>query len=143
MGLWSDFKEFAIKGNMLDLAIGVIIGGAFGKIINSLVTDIIMPPFGFVLGSLDFKDMKHTFRPEIKDPLTNKVLPPVTMNYGNFIQTFVEFFIIAFSIFMVVQLIEKMKKRMEKQKAAEEAIAPPTADVLLLTEIRDLLKEKK
>ena len=142
MGLWSDFKAFAIKGNMLDLAIGVVIGAAFGKIIGSLVSDIIMPPFGFILGRIDFKEMKYSL-PPVKDLATGKLMPPVTINYGNFIQTMVEFFIVAFAIFMFVQLIERLKKRMALQKAVEEAAAPPTADVLLLTEIRDLLKEQK
>lgn len=145
MGLWSDFKSFAIKGNMLDLAIGVVVGGAFGKIINSLVADIIMPPIAaYVLGTVNFSDMKIPLKPESVDA-TGKAVPAITLNYGSFLQITFEFFVIAFSIFMFIKLIERMKKAAAKEEAVAEAAAPPAPaeDVVLLTEIRDLLKNKQ
>ena len=140
MGMFSDFKKFAIQGNMLDLAIGIIIGGAFGKIINSIVADLIMPPFGYLLKGVDFKDMKYSLQPEIKDAAGKVTQAAINVGYGAFIQVCIEFVIIAFSIFMVVKLIERMKRN----DAAEVAAAPPpapSAEIVLLTEIRDALKK--
>ena len=138
--MFSDFKKFAIQGNMLDLAIGIIIGGAFGKIINSIVADLIMPPFGYLLKGVDFKDMKYSLQPEIKDAAGKVTQAAINVGYGAFIQVCIEFVIIAFSIFMVVKLIERMKRN----DAAEVAAAPPpapSAEIVLLTEIRDALKK--
>ena len=138
------FKEFAIKGNVIDMAVGVIIGGAFGKIVTSLVNDIVMPFFGYLTAGMDFKSLKWVLSPAvIEDGVTKKAEAAVL--YGNFIQNVIDFFIIAFSIFMVINLITKAKEiAIRKEEAAEEA-APeepkgPSQEELL-TEIRDLLKE--
>lgn len=132
MGLISEFKDFINKGNVLDLAVGVVIGGAFGKIINSLVNDIIMPPIGLMIGGVDFKEIKLTIKEAAGE------VPPVTVNIGNFIQMMIEFLIIAFAIFMVV----KAANRMRKQQAAAPAAPPaPSNEEVLLKEIRDLLKK--
>lgn len=132
--MWKKFKEFAFKGNAIDLAIGVVIGTAFSKIVNSLVADIIMPIIGFLTGGLDFTSfaIKITDDPEA-----------AALTYGNFIQNVVDFFIIAFSIFLVIFITGKIKERFIKkqEEVVEEAPAAPT-EAELLAEIRDLLKEK-
>ncbi len=122
-----DFKDFAMKGNVIDLAVGVIIGGAFGKIVSSLVDDIIMPLVGLATGGVDFKSLTTKFG-------------EATLNYGLFIQNIVDFFIVAFSIFVALRVIMKFKK---KEEEAPAAAPEPTKEEILLTEIRDLLKEKK
>ena len=128
-----DFKEFAFKGNVLDMAIGVIIGAAFGKIVTSLVNDLIMPIISILIGGLNFTDLKYVITPKHGDIAENAIA------YGSFIQNVVNFFIIAFCIFMFVKLIEKFKKKEEvKVEAPKKA-----DDVVLLEEIRDLLKAKK
>ncbi|MGJ0492269.1 large-conductance mechanosensitive channel protein MscL [Methylobacter sp.] len=132
MSILREFKEFAIKGNAIDMAIGIIIGAAFGKIISSLVDDIIMPPIGVLVGGVDFTKLAVTLKEATTDA------PAVTLNYGNFIQTLVDFTIIAFAIFMLVKLINRLRR---KQETAPEPI--PTKEELLLAEIRDLLKERK
>jgi len=134
MSILKEFKEFAVKGNAVDMAVGIIIGAAFGKIISSMVADVIMPPIGLLVGGVDFTKLAVTLK-EAEDKV-----PAVTLNYGNFIQTTVDFTIIAFAIFMVVKLLNKLKKEEVAAPAAEPA---PTKEELLLTEIRDLLKEKK
>ena len=139
MSILKDFKDFAVKGNMIDLAVGIIIGAAFGKIIASLVSDIIMPPIGLLLGGMNFTDIHITMKDAIIDPSSGKILKEaVNLKVGNFIQALVDFTIIAFSIFMIVKGITKMKKQ-----KAEAPVAPPapTKDQELLTEIRDLLKK--
>lgn len=138
MGIIKEFKEFAMRGNVVDMAVGIIIGGAFGKIISSFVADVLMPPIGLLLGGTDFTGLKIT----LKDPVMEAdkvVAPAVTLNYGQFIQVTIDFLIIAFAIFMLIKLMNRMKK------AKEEAPAPPPApskEEVLLTEIRDLLKKK-
>ena len=128
-----DFKEFAFKGNVLDMAIGVIIGGAFGKIVTSLVNDLIMPIISILIGGLNFTDLKYVITPKHGDIAENAIA------YGSFIQNVVNFLIIAFCIFLFVRLIEKFKKKEEvKVEAPKKA-----DDVVLLEEIRDLLKAKK
>ena len=128
-----DFKEFAFKGNVLDMAIGVIIGGAFGKIVTSLVNDLIMPIISILIGGLNFTDLKYVITPKHGDIAENAIA------YGSFIQNVVNFFIIAFCIFLFVRLIEKFKKKEEvKVEAPKKA-----DDIVLLEEIRDLLKAKK
>ena len=128
-----DFKEFAFKGNVLDMAIGVIIGTAFGKIVTSLVADLIMPIISLLTGGLNFTDLKYVITPKHGDIAENAIA------YGSFIQNVVDFLIIAFCIFMFVRLIEKFKKKEEvKVEAPKKA-----DDVVLLEEIRDLLKAKK
>lgn len=133
------FTDFAVKGNMIDLAVGIIIGAAFGKIIASLVSDIIMPPIGLLLGGVNFTDIHVTMKDAIVDPATGKILKEaVNLKIGNFIQTLVDFSIIAFSIFMIVKGVAHMK---EKKTQALGAAPPPTKDQELLMEIRDLLKK--
>ena len=140
MKLLDEFKAFAMRGNVLDMAVGVIIGGAFGKIVSSLVADIIMPPIGLLVGGVNFSDLNWEMKSAVLDA-SNKVLTPaVTLNYGNFLQTTFDFLIIAFSIFMFIKLINNFAKK------KEEAPAPPpvpSKEEVLLTEIRDLLKEKQ
>jgi large conductance mechanosensitive channel len=133
MGMLKEFKEFAVKGNVIDLAVGVIIGGAFGKIVSSFVADIIMPPIGVIVGGMDFSKLAVTLKEKVGDT------PAVTLNYGNFLQALVDFTIVAFAIFIAVKMINSMKKA---EAAAPEAPAAPTKEELLLTEIRDLLKNK-
>ena len=133
MSILKEFKEFAVKGNAVDMAVGIIIGAAFGKIISSLVADVVMPPIGVLVGGMDFTKLAVTLKDKVGD------VPAVTLNYGNFIQTMVDFTIIAFAIFMVVKLINKLKKQEEDAPAAP---SEPTKEELLLTEIRDLLKAK-
>ncbi len=150
----SDFKKFAMKGNVIDMAVGVIIGGAFGKIVTSIVNDIIMPPIGLLVGGVNFKDLKlvmQAAKPEVLNEAGEVVTPAVaevTLNYGNFLQQTFDFLIIAMSIFIVIKVITKVnemtKKKEEEAKSAAPAPAPaPSAEEKLLTEIRDLLKEKK
>lgn len=129
-----DFKEFAFKGNVLDMAIGVIIGGAFGKIVTSLVNDLIMPIISILIGGLNFTDLKYVITPKHGDIAENAIA------YGSFIQNVVNFFIIAFCIFIFVRLIERFKK---KEDAKVEEAPAKADDVVLLEEIRDLLKAKK
>ncbi|TGE39401.1 large-conductance mechanosensitive channel protein MscL [Desulfosporosinus fructosivorans] len=138
MGFIKEFKEFATKGNVMDLAVGIIIGSAFGKIISSLVADIIMPPIGLIVGGVKFTDLKLTLKAAGEDS-TGKVSEAVTLNVGNFIQAAFDFLIIAAAIFLIVKVINKLKR-----KKAEEPPAPkgPTVEVQLLTEIRDLLQKK-
>ncbi|MBQ8672971.1 MAG: large-conductance mechanosensitive channel protein MscL [Bacteroides sp.] len=146
-----DFKAFAMKGNVVDMAVGVIIGGAFGKIVTSVVNDIIMPPIGLLVGGVDFKELKWVMKeavPEKLDEAGNVVqqaVAEVTLNYGNFLQQTFDFLIIAFSIFCFVSLLKKAteKKKKEEAPAAPPAPPAPSKEEVLLTEIRDLLKEKK
>ena len=136
-----EFKAFAMKGNVVDMAVGVIIGGAFGKIVSSVVADVIMPPLGLLIGGVNFTDLKWVMKPaEVVD---GKEIAAVTLNYGNFLQATFDFLIIAFSIFMFIKLITKLTEK----KKAETPAPPPAPPVLskeevLLTEIRDILKEK-
>jgi large conductance mechanosensitive channel len=125
--MWNEFKKFALKGNVMDLAVGVVIGGAFGKIVSSLVNDIIMPLVGILLGGVDFTGLSY--------PVGN-----ATLKYGAFIQTIVDFFIIAFSIFLFIKLFNKLAFKKEEEK--KEEIPAPTKEEVLLTEIRDLLKQQ-
>ena len=132
-----EFKDFAVKGNAVDMAVGVIIGGAFGKIVSSIVNDLIMPPIGWIIGGIDFKDLKYDMP---VNPL-NEGGEPVSIAYGNFIQTCLDFFIIAFCVFLLVRAIMKLSRKKE-EPAAPPAPAEPSAAVKLLTEIRDALKNK-
>lgn len=137
-----DFKEFALKGNVVDMAIGVIIGGAFGKIVTSLVNDIIMPLVSLCTGSMKFSDLSTVLRPEVKDAAGVVVQEAVTFNYGMFIQNIVDFFIIALCIFIALRYTMKFMKK--EEKVEETAPAPePTKEEVLLTEIRDLLAKKQ
>lgn len=138
--MWKEFKEFAFKGNVLDMSIGVIIGGAFGKIVTSLVNDIIMPFFGFITAGTDFTSLKLVLSPAELDAAGAVLKPEAAIMYGNFIQNIFDFFIVAFCIFFFVQQISKLKKKNE-EPAPEPAPAGPTTEELL-SEIRDLLKQQ-
>jgi large conductance mechanosensitive channel len=135
MGLMQEFKEFALKGNVVDLAVGLIIGGGFGKIISSLVEDVIMPPVGLLTGGVNFTDLKLVLNSAALGA-TGDLAKAVTINYGKFIQVSFDFIILAFCVFMLVKVMNKMKR-------AEAVAAPaaPAPDVVLLTEIRDLLRK--
>ena len=143
MSFFGEFKEFVSRGNVLDMAVGVVIGGAFGKIVSSVVNDILMPPIGLLLGGVDFTDLKVVLQPEKVDELGEVVTPLVTLNYGSFIQTIVDFLIIAFAIFTMIKGINKLKRMAEPEEPkAPEAPAHKPDDVVLLEEIRDLLKKQ-
>ena len=133
MGMMKEFKTFAMRGTVVDMAVGIVIGGAFGKIISSFVADVVMPPLGMLLGKVNFSELAITLQAASGD------VAAVTLNYGKFIQTLVDFIIIAFAIFMVVKGMNSMKK---KEEAAPAAPAAPPKEEVLLTEIRDLLKQK-
>ena len=134
-----EFKEFAMKGNVIDLAVAVIIGGAFGKIVSSFVADIVMPLIGLLLGGVNFADLKWVIKEAVMENGVEKVAA-ATLNYGNFIQVTIDFLIIALAIFMAIKAMNSMKK---KEEPAPEAPAAPSAEETLLGEIRDLLKTKK
>ena len=135
-----EFKDFAVKGNAVDMAVGVIIGGAFGKIVSSIVDDIIMPPIGWLIGGVNFSDLKYTL-PQVEIPGVTAAAP-ATINYGNFLQTLLDFIIIAFCVFMMVKGINKLSKKKEEEPAAPAPDPEPTNEEKLLSEIRDLLKNK-
>ncbi len=134
MSMMKEFKEFAVKGNVVDMAVGIIIGTAFGKIISSFVSDVIMPPIGVLLGGVDFSSLAVTIKQAVGET------PAVVISYGKFIQTVVDFIIIAFAIFIAVKAINTLKR---KEEEAPKAPPKPSAEEVLLGEIRDLLKERK
>ena len=136
-----EFKEFAMKGNVMDMAVGVVIGGAFGKIVSSLVSDIIMPLIGAITGGLNFTDWKWVITPEQLNEAGEVIKPALCLTWGNFLQVIFDFIIIAFSIFLVIKGINKMKRQPEPEPEAPAAPAGPTQEELL-AEIRDLLKNK-
>lgn len=131
---WAEFRAFAVKGNMIDMAVGVIVGGAFGKIVTSLVNDVLMPPIGMLVGGIDFKELKV-----VLDAPKNGLLgtEPATINYGMFIQNVFDFFIVAMCIFLMIRILSKLKRKEEAAPAAKPA------DVALLEEIRDLLAKQQ
>ncbi|MBT8769037.1 large-conductance mechanosensitive channel protein MscL [Pseudomonas boanensis] len=134
MKVLSEFKDFAVKGNVVDMAVGIIIGAAFGKIVTSFVGDVIMPPIGLLIGGVDFSDLAITLK------AAEGEIPAVVLSYGKFIQTVLDFVIVAFAIFMGVKAINKLKR---EEAAAPEAPPAPTKDQELLSEIRDLLKSQQ
>ena len=136
MSLLKEFREFAVKGNVVDMAVGVIIGGAFGKIVSSVVDDVIMPPIGWLIGGVNFADLKLTL-PTVQ--VAGEEFKTATINYGSFLQTCFDFLIVAFCIFMLIKLVNKFAKKKEEEPKPEPK---PTAEEKLLTEIRDLLKNK-
>jgi large conductance mechanosensitive channel len=144
MGLVQEFKDFALKGNVVDMAVGIIIGGAFGKIVSSLVGDVIMPVVGNLTGGVNFTDLQYTLGTKIteveKAGQMVKESTAVYLKYGNFIQTCVDFFIIALAIFVMVKIMNRVREQMEGKK--EVAAAAPPEDIVLLREIRDALKKK-
>ena len=131
MSILSEFKAFAVKGNVVDMAVGIIIGAAFSKIVSSFVGDVVMPPLGVLIGGVDFTDLAITLKAAEGD------LPAVVLAYGKFIQTVIDFLIVAFAIFMGIKVLNKLKR---EEAAAPEAPPAPTKDQELLSEIRDLLK---
>ena len=133
MSMMSEFRDFAMRGNVVDMAVGIVIGGAFGKIVSSFVNDVLMPPIGLALGGVDFSQLAVTLQEASGD------VAAVTLNYGAFIQTVLDFIIIAFAIFMVVKAMNSMKKK-EEEKPAEPP--KPSKEEVLLTEIRDALRSK-
>ena len=138
MKMLDEFKAFAMRGNVMDMAVGIIIGGAFGKIISSVVSDIIMPPIGLVMGGVNFTDLKLNMKAAEVNALGVVTKPAVTLNYGNFLQATVDFLIIAFAIFMIVKGMNAMKKKEVEKPSAPPA---PSAEVVLLTQIRDALRK--
>ena len=133
MRVMKEFKEFAAKGNVIDMAVGVVMGAAFGKIVTALVAGVIMPPIGVLIGGVDFSDLTIVVKEAVGES------PAVLISYGSFIQTLIDFTIIAFAIFMVIKGINRLKK---KEEEAPKAPAAPSTEELLLTEIRDLLKSE-
>lgn len=133
MGIMKEFKEFAVKGNVIDMAVGIIIGAAFGKIVSSFVADVIMPPIGLLVGGIDFTNLAITLKEASGD------IPAVVIGYGKFIQTAVDFTIIAFAIFIAIKGINSLKR---KEEEAPQAPPEPPAQEVLLAEIRDLLKNR-
>jgi len=142
MSLVKEFKAFAMRGNVVDMAVGIIIGGAFGKIVSSIVSDVIMPPVGLLLGGVKFTDLKIIMKDPIIDAAGVITTQAVSINYGNFIQTTVDFLIIAFAIFMMIKAMNSMKKKEEVAVVEATAPPPPSNEAVLLAEIRDLLKNK-
>jgi large conductance mechanosensitive channel len=136
MKIVQEFKQFAMKGNVVDMAVGIIIGAAFGKIVSSLVNDVIMPPLGLLIGGVDFTELKITLKEAFTDQAGNAV-NAVTINYGTFVQTAFDFLIVAFAIFLMIKAMNNMKKK----EAAPAAPPAPTTEEKLLSEIRDLLKK--
>ena len=133
MGMMQEFNTFAMRGNVVDMAVGLVIGGAFGKIVSSFVADVIMPPIGLIIGGVDFSNLAITIQEAVGDTAA------VTVNYGVFIQTVLDFLIVAFAIFMVIKGMNSLKKKEEEAPAAPPE---PPKEEILLTEIRDLLKQK-
>lgn len=141
MSILKEFKDFAMRGNVIDLAVGVIIGGAFGKIVASLVADVIMPPIGLLIGGVTFTDLKWEMKAaEVVDGVEKAA---VTLNYGNFLQVTFDFVIVAFAIFMFIKGINKLNKKKEEKTETTPVAPAPSKEELLLTEIRDILRDKK
>lgn len=134
MSMMEEFKTFAMRGNVIDMAVGIVIGGAFGKIVSSFVADVIMPPIGVIIGGVNFSNLAITLKEAVGDTAA------VTLNYGNFIQTVFDFLIIAFAIFMVIRGMNSLKKKEEEAPAEPPA---PSNEEILLTEIRDALQQKQ
>ncbi|MEE1542227.1 MAG: large-conductance mechanosensitive channel protein MscL [Paludibacteraceae bacterium] len=140
MKILDEFKAFAMRGNVIDMAVGVIIGGAFGKIVSSVVADVIMPPIGLLVGGVNFTDLKWEMKEAVLNDAGEVVAPAVTLNYGNFLQVTFDFLIVAIAVFAFVKLINSLNKK--KKEEAPAAPPAPSKEEVLLTEIRDLLKNK-
>lgn len=139
MGLLKEFREFAVKGNVIDMAVGIIIGAAFGKIVSSLVNNIIMPPLTYAMSGVNFRDLEYLIAPAELDAAGNVVNQKVAIEYGTFLQVCLDFLFVAMAVFMIIKLINKTKRKAEDPKNTE--VATPQ-DIKLLSEIRDLLKSK-
>jgi len=140
MGIVQEFKKFAIKGNVLDMAVGIVVGVAFGKIVSSFVGDVITPPLGVLLGGVDFSNLMVTIKDAVPAIADKAAIPAVTISYGKFIQTIFDFTIISFAVFLLVKTVNFIKAKEEVAPVAPPP--PPSAQEVLLTEIRDLLKNK-
>jgi large conductance mechanosensitive channel len=144
---WQEFKEFAVKGDVVDLAVAVVIGGAFGKIVSSLVADIIMPPIGLIMGGINFSDIKIVLKEAVLKANGAVATPAVAINIGTFVQNIFDFLIVALSVFFMIKMIGRLKTRLRavinEEEKKEEEIKPLTKDQELLVEIRDLLKKQK
>lgn len=138
MAILKEFKDFAMRGNVVDLAVGIIIGGAFGKIVTSLVTDVIMPPIGLLIGGVKFTELKITLKDAVINQAGKVTSEAVTLNYGNFVQVIFDFLIVAFAVFLLIKALNRLQKKKEAAPATPPA---PTKEEVLLTEIRDLLKK--
>lgn len=141
MSVVKEFKKFAMRGNVVDLAVGIIIGGAFGKIVSSLVADVLMPPLGLLIGGINFTDIKFTIKDAVIDSAGKVISSPVTLNVGNFIQSVFDFTIVAFSVFILVKAMNKLTAKDQAKEAVAATPPPPSKEVQLLSEIRDLLKK--
>ena len=139
MKILREFREFALKGNMFDMAVGIIIGASFNKIVSSLVADVFMPPLGYVLGGVDFKDLAYELQPSLTDDSGTLIQEAVYIRYGEFIQTSIDFIIIAITVFVVIKVINTLKRKSEDE--ADETVETPK-NIQLLAEIRDLLKRE-
>ena len=142
-GFFSEFKQFIARGNVMDMAVGVIIGGAFGKISTSLVNDIIMPAISMLTGGIDFSGWQLVLKAAVVDAAGAEIAPAVAINYGAFLATILDFLIIAFAVFCLIRAINNLHRKKEEAPAAPPAPPEPSAEEKLLTEIRDLLKEQK
>jgi len=143
MGMIKEFREFAMRGNVVDMAVGIVIGGAFGRIVSSMVADIVMPPIGLLLGGVDFSDLRATLKDAQVDPATGEVLvEAVAINYGAFTMTVIDFIIIAFAIFMVIRTMNRLTKKEEAKPEMPPAPPEPSNEEKLLAEIRDLLRKQ-
>ncbi|ADV26336.1 large conductance mechanosensitive channel protein [Pseudoxanthomonas suwonensis 11-1] len=141
MGMISEFKEFAMRGNVIDLAVGVVIGGAFGKIVSALVDKIIMPPLGWLIGNVDFSDLAWTLSPA-RVAADGSEIPAVVIGYGEFLNTVIQFLIVAFAIFMLVKGLNRLARRRKQEEEAQAAPPEPSEEVLLLRQIRDSLQQQ-
>lgn len=143
MGLLQEFKEFALRGNVVDMAVGVVVGGAFGKIVSSLVADVVMPVVGVFTGGVDFNELKYVIQPGVAEAEGVAAVPEVAIRYGAFINTAIDFAIIAMAIFVAIKAMNAAQKHFEEEKEKEpEAPKEPTEDVVLLREIRDSLAKQ-
>lgn len=142
MSFLKEFKEFAMKGNVIDMAVGVVIGAAFGKIVSSLVDDIIMPLVGVATGGMNFTDYKWVIQKGVMQG-EEIITPEVTMNYGAWIQTIVDFLIVAFCIFVMIKFMNNLRRKKAEEEAAPAPAPEPTKEEVLLTEIRDILKDQQ
>jgi len=139
MGIIKEFKTFAMRGNVMDMAVGIIIGAAFGKIVNSLVNDVLMPPLGLLLGKMDFSKMAITLKPAVVDAAGTVTTPAVTLGYGMFINAVINFLIVAFAVFLLIKAINSAVRKQPPPPCAPPA---PSKEELLLTDIRDILRQK-
>jgi len=136
----NEFKQFAMRGNVVDMAVGIIIGGAFGKIVSSLVSDVLMPPLGLLIGGVNFTDLKITLKQATVDA-AGAITPAVTLNYGNLVQVIFDFIIVAFAIFLMIKIMNRLNQKNEATVTKSTTPPPTPEDVTLLREIRDLLKK--